>query len=296
VSSDNWGRWGDDDERGALNLLTPETVLAATQCCRTGSVYQLGLPIQRTGIPTLDFRGAPQRLTLTNASDERMFDSFGAVPGVGTNEDLIVFPSHTSTHMDALCHVYAGQKMYNGHPHDAMQAYAGATRCGIERAGGFAARGVLIDIAGHQGCDALPAGHVVTGAELEAALDAQGVALHAGDVALVRTGWVEWCLAEAGGAMSFEQPGLGLDAARWLAERDIVAVGADNSAVEAMPFDGGVYLTVHIELLVKRGIHLIEHLRLGDLARDHCHEFLFTVGPLLVTGATASPVNPIAIG
>jgi hypothetical protein len=73
--------------------------------CKTGAVYQLGLAIQRTGVPALDFRGTPQRLTLTNASDERMFDKFGAVRAVGTNEDVVMFPSHSATHMHALCHV-----------------------------------------------------------------------------------------------------------------------------------------------------------------------------------------------
>ena len=79
----NWGRWGADDERGTLNLLTPERVLAAMQVCKTGKVYSLSLPIQKHGVPILDHRGAPQRLTLSNASDPDPFANMGAAPGVG---------------------------------------------------------------------------------------------------------------------------------------------------------------------------------------------------------------------
>src|SRR5574340_134374 len=99
-------RWGDQDERGALNLLTPEKVLAATRLCRTGTVYPLAVPIRRDAL-VLAHRGAPQRYGLLNHTDEAMFQPWGAAPGVGANEDVLVLPSHGHTHMDALCHVYA---------------------------------------------------------------------------------------------------------------------------------------------------------------------------------------------
>jgi kynurenine formamidase len=296
TSTDNWGRWGKEDERGALNHLSAEKVLAATQACRTGRVYQLGMPIQREGVPFLDFRGAPQRHTLTDSSDERMFEKFGAEVGTGTNEDVLVLPSHSATHMDALCHVYTDEEMYNGFAPDSMHAFGGASRCGIEKAGAVAGRGVLIDVAAHYGEGPLEAGRAITPEDLQQTLERQGTEIRPGDIVLVRTGWLQWCVDEVGGEMSFEQPGLGRAAAGWLGERDVALVGADNSAVEVLPFDGDAYLGGHIELLVKRGVNLIEHLNLRELSADRCHEFLFTVGPLLVTGATASPVNPIAIG
>jgi kynurenine formamidase len=96
--------------------------------------------------------------------------------------------------------------------------------------------------------------------------------------------------------MSLVQPGIGLDVAGYLAERDPVMVGADNSAVEAQPFDRDAFLGAHIELLVRRGIYLVEQLKLAELSADCCFEFLFACSPLLVTGATASPVSPIAVG
>jgi kynurenine formamidase len=291
----NWGRWGEADERGALNLLTPETVLAALRVCRTGKVYSLGLPVQRTGIPIYEYRGAPQRLTLTNHDDEPMWRAFGGQEGIGAHEDLLILASHSSTHMDALCHVYDAGSIYNGFPADGMKPYEGAEHCGIEKAGPILTRGVLLDVARSKGVGYLEPEYVITAADLEFALAQTGTQLRAGDVVAIRTGWLERFLADASD-IGFSQPGIGLEAADWLASHDPVAVAADNSAVEVQPFDQGRFLAVHRELLVKRGVYLIEHVNLRELAEDGCYEFLFGVSPLSVTGATASPVNPFAVG
>ena len=277
------GRWGEDDERGALNLQTAETVLAGLGAARSGRVYSLGLPVQRSGMPHVGHRPTPQRLTLTSHSDDSMFSAFGAAAGTGSHEDVVVLPTHEATHMDALGHVFDGEALYNGFPHDAASTYGGLRHCGIEKAGPIVARGVLFDVG------PLPPGHVVTVAELESC----GVLLTPGSVALIRTGWLESFDPLAG--LTYEQPGLGVDAAAWLGEQDVIAVGADNTAVEAMPFDGGGFMPVHVELLVRRGIYLLEHLVLEPLARDGVQEFLFVAAPLSITGASGSPVNPVAI-
>ncbi|MCW2767876.1 cyclase family protein [Nocardioides sp.] len=294
-NANNWGRWGEEDERGSLNLLDESTTLAAVSIPKTGKLYQLGLPIQRTGIPLVDYRGAPQRLSMVSHADEHMYEPYGGTPGVGCHEDVLVLASHTSTHMDALCHVYEGGKTYNGFGNDNMETFAGATRCGIDKAGPIVTRGVLIDVAKAKGVDWLAAGYVITVEDLEQALTTQGSELRAGDAALVRTGWVDWFYA-SGEVMSLEQPGIGLDAAAYLARKDVVAVCSDNTAVEAQPFDRGEFLGSHVELLVRHGIYLIEHLNLSVLSADDCYEFLFCTSPLRVTGATASPVNPFAVG
>src|SRR5919107_465443 len=113
-AGNNWGRWGKDDERGSLNLLDGSTTLAALSTPTTGKLYQLGLPIQSTGIPLVDYRGTPQRLSLVSHADEHMYAPYGGTPGVGCHEDVLVLASHTSTHMDALCHVYENDRTYNG--------------------------------------------------------------------------------------------------------------------------------------------------------------------------------------
>jgi len=292
----NWGRWGDDDERGALNLLTPEAVLAATRVCRTGKVYNLGLPVARYGTPVFPYRGAPQRLTLTSQTDAEMNAQYGAQPGVGSNEDVLVVAAHNGTHMDALCHVYADEKFYNGRSAHGFTSHNGAPHCGIEKAGGFAGRAVVLDVAGHKGVDWLEPGYNVTADDLEEARAAAGVEIGSGDIVLVRTGWLD-LFADVTSRMEeppFMQPGLGASTVAYLSDRDVAVVGCDNAAVEVIPFDGE-FLSLHIELLVKRGMTLLEHLVLTPLAADGVTECLLAVAPLLVTGGTGSPVNPIAI-
>jgi len=292
----NWGRWGKEDERGALNLLTPEVVLAATQVCKTGVVYNLGLPIQMSGSgPLFAYRGTPQRLTLTNQADPGAFIEYGASPDVGANEDVLVFASHTLTHMDALSHVFAEGTFYNDFPNDAVRTNQGVPNCGIDKVRGVVGRAVHLDLPRHQGVEWLEPGYAVTSAELEACAAAQEVEIRSGDILLVRTGFLEYwhSIGEPEVAM---QAGLGLDAVDFIREHDISVVGSDNSAIEPVPFDRGIFLGVHIELLVKLGVHLLEHVNLSVLAADRVSECLFIVAPLPVTGASGSPINPIAIG
>ena len=110
----------------------------------------------------------------------------------------------------------------------------------------------------------------------------------------MRTGWLDSLRHRR--RHEFAQPGLGVDAVSFVDDHEIAAVGADNAAIECIPFDDNVFLAVHIELLVKRGVTLMEHLKLSELAADGCHEFFFSVGALPVTGAAGSPINPVAIG
>jgi len=291
----NWGRWGEDDERGALNLLTPDVVKAAAASIRTGRVYPLGIPIQAEGVPLMDYRGKPMRLTLQDSTDVGIYDQYGCKPGTGAHEDVVVFASHTTSHMDALIHVYENERHYNGVPSGAMRAQSGATKLGIEKVGGFAARAVLLDMPRYFGDPAwVEPGRNITGDDLAGAAAAQGVDIRAGDVVLIRTGYLQMWYEKRDDA-GFAQPGIGFDAADWLAARDVAAVGSDNAAVEVIPFDEDDFLGVHKILLVRRGIYMIEFLDLSQPAGDEAWEGLLAVAPLKVTGATGSPVNPIFV-
>lgn len=293
ATTDNWGRWGADDERGTLNLLTPDAVLAATQVCKTGKVYSLSLPIQREGVPIFDYRGAPQRLSLTSCADAGMYDAFGAPEGLGANEDVLVIAPHSITHMDALSHVFSENKMYNGFGADTFTTAAGAQKLDVTKTGSFAGRGVMLDLPKHLGVDWLEPGMVIDSDLLEACRAAQGTEMRAGDILIVRTGFLDFY---ATGESGFEQPGLGFGAVEFIDDHQVAVVGADNAAIESIPFDRNEFLGVHVELLVKRGVTLLEHLSLTELAADGCTEFLFVVGALKVVGAAGSPINPIAIG
>ncbi|MCI0769205.1 MAG: cyclase family protein [Chloroflexi bacterium] len=290
----NWGRWGAEDERGALNLLTPDVVKAASGAIKTGKVYSLSLPIQREGIPLVGYRSAPLRLTMLNTSDKAMFEAYGA-KGTGANEDYYAMPSHTATHMDALCHVYHDDTIYNGFPADSAKTHTGAERCGIEKARHIVGRAVLLDMAAYLRVERVEPPRIFTGADLLGCADSQGVEIRSGDILLIRTGWLQ-TFFEDPERWNQGQPGIGKDACKLIAERDIAAVGADNIAVEAIPFDDNEFLAVHILLLRNLGVPLLELLTLDEMAADKAYESLLVVAPLMVTGGMGSPINPIAIG
>jgi kynurenine formamidase len=235
------------------------------------------------------------RLTLQDSTDEGIYEAYGCKPGTGAHEDVMIFASHTTSHMDALIHVYEDGKHYNGVPSGAMHALGGATKLGIEKAGGFATRGVLLDMPRYFGDPQwVEPGRNITGDDLAGACSAQGVEIRAGDAVLVRTGYLQMWFDQQGD-QGYAQPGIGLDAAEWLAAKDVVAVGCDNAAVEVIPFDQNDFLAVHKVLLVRRGIYMLEFLDLSAPAADEAWEGLLAVAPLKVTGATGSPINPIYV-
>jgi kynurenine formamidase len=300
----NWGRWGPQDERGAANLLTEEVVLAAVATPRRGTVISLALPIdgstsgpQGGRVPHLSGRPLPQHFMSIDGGDyaagaRRIKDEMSVA-----DDAIIVSPHGTTTHIDALAHMWRGSSLYNGHPAERVRSY-GATRCGIDKLGPILTRGILLDVASFLGVDCLPADTLIDADLLEAVARDRKVELRVGDVVLVRTGWVgSW----DGDATRFsrQQPGLSYSGARWLLERDVVAVGADNVAVGALDeqgaFTGSVDEDVHMAALWSHGVPLIEMLVLDELAEADQADFLFVAAPLPITGGTASPLAPVAV-
>jgi kynurenine formamidase len=208
-------------------------------------------------------------------------------------EDTVVLPLHIGTHIDALCHAWYDDALYNGFPGNGIRSTSGATRCGIDKMGPVVGRGVLLDVAGVHG-DPLRDGAAIGPRDLEQAAKRVGITVGKGDIVLIRTGWAEHQgLADS---VSFDgEPGLDVDAALWLAEREIAALGADNFAVEVIPFVQGTVFPVHQHLIRDFGVPLLEGLLLHELAMTGRHEFLFVASPLPVVGGTGSPINPIAI-
>ena len=300
VATNNWGRWGDDDQRGTLNLITPEAVKAAALRRRTGKVYSLAIQLSQATVPAVHDRPAPERYTLSSVADiGRVPPFFEIGEGVGANEDVLVMPSHIGTHMDALSHVASEHTLYNGIAGDTFTPRGGASKLGIENTGSFAGPAKLLDVAAHvattTGAELAP-GQIIDAALLESCATTQGTTVESGDILLVRTGWIEHRNKHLPPDQAWLQAGLGLDAVTFIRDHGVSVVGSDNSAIEPIPFDQNRFLGVHIELLQQLGVTLIEHLWLADLAADQCYDILLAVGGLLVTGATGSPVNPIAIG
>jgi kynurenine formamidase len=299
--SGNWGRWGSADERGALNLLTPEAVVAAAGCVREGRVLALSLPIRGatsshapTTVPHLRGRPLPQHFMSVDGGD---YAAGARAIGAGlrmADDALIVSPHGTTTHMDALCHMWAGDELYNGHPASRVRSY-GAKHCGIDKAGPVVARGVLFDVPATRGVPRLAATDRIDAADL----DACGVEVRPGDVAVVRTGWPLIWQAEGPDAYWAGQPGLSADGGRWLAERDVCMVASDNAAIGGLNAqqlaDEELDDDLHLIFLWRHGIYLAEMLWLEDLAEARRTEFLFVAAPLAIEGGTASPINPVAV-
>ncbi|MCG5449729.1 MULTISPECIES: cyclase family protein [Micromonospora] len=292
----NWGRWGPDDERGTINLITPERLVAAGRLIRAGRTFDLGINLDDKGPQNGRFRSNPVHL-MSETGAEQVFPG-----GFRYADDFLFMPIQASSQWDALAHVFYDGQFYNGFPADELTV-KGAGRCGIDRQGkGIAGRGVLLDIPAVRGVPWLEAGDVITPADLDAAITRQGgVDVGPGDILLVRTGWRRKFVEQGqdAGFMAGE-PGLGLASCQWLRDRDVAAVCADNWAVEALPGeDPGAFLAVHMVLIRDMGLTLGEILDFEELTED-CRadgvwEFFFAAPPLKITRAVGSPINPLAI-
>jgi kynurenine formamidase len=282
-------RWGVADERGSANLLTPAKLVEASRLVTNGRTYELGHVLE-PGIPTFGVRRfgiyTARSTGVRGRNDNR------------SNEELVVTElGQVGTQFDGLAHITVGGLAYNCYdtaPTD-RPLRQGFDRMGVEKVGTIFTRGVLVDVAGLKGVDMLPPDYVITPADLEGALRVQGVAIRPGDAVLIHTGWRKlWMVDNA--TYGSGEPGLGVEAAQWLVERQPVLVGADNFAIEAWPYpDRELFGPVHQLLLVVHGTYLLENLSLEELARDRVYEFAFVVQPLKIKGGTGSTVAPVAI-
>jgi kynurenine formamidase len=208
-------------------------------------------------------------------------------------EDTVVLPLHLGTHIDALCHAWCDDHLYNGFPGNTVRSTTRALRCGVEKLPPLVTRGVLLDIVRLSGAP-VPPGETIGLRQVQAAAKQAEVTLRDGDAVLIRTGWLESQDAESGVDFNAE-PGIDVEAALWLAESGVAMVGADNFAIEVLPFPKGTVFPVHQRLIRDYGIPLLEGLVLQRLAEAGATEFLFITAPLPIAGATGSPVAPVAV-
>jgi kynurenine formamidase len=290
MSKEAWGRWGAEDQRGALNQIGPYQVRGAATLVRTGQVVSLAQPLSpRTPVPK--HRAGVQHFMGRDGGD---YAAGARRPGgFQFAEDTVVLPLHIGTHIDALCHAWCDDCLYNGFPGQGTRSTSGALRCGIDKMGEIVTRGVLLDLVRLSGAP-LTARASIGRADLVQAAEAASVAIEPGDAVLIRTGWQETCAGLPD--VSFdEEPGIDVEAALWLAEAGVAVVGADNFAIEAIPFPDGTVFPVHQRLIRDFGIPLLEGLVLQPLAEHGRGQFLFVAAPLPVVGGTGSPLAPVAV-
>ena len=280
-------KWGAADTRGSANHMKPESVLKAARLIRTGEVIEIGhvlastMPLQATR----QFNVHTKRTFMNPQSNNR-----------GSNEELVTAEiGQVGTQFDAFPHQTIGGTIYNCVKLDDIQSRTGFTKLGVENVGALMTRGVLIDVAGMKGVATLPDTYEITVQDLQQALARQNVSLQPGDAVIINTGWgLLWGKDNA--RYMKGNPGIGVAAAEWLVRQDPMLVGADNGPVEVSPNpDPQISLPGHQIFLVVNGIHLLENLKLDELAAKGVYEFAFVMQPLKLKGGTGSTVAPIAI-
>ena len=280
-------QWGAADERGAANLMGPETVLRATKLIKTGKVYELGKELS-AAIPFFGERRFSMQLKRTTppmATNQQR-----------SNEEIVTTElGQVGTQFDALNHQGIADMLYNCNKIDDIATRNGFTKLGVEKVGGLFTRGVLVDIAALKGVEILPIDYEITEQDLRDALAKQGVSIGAGDAVLIHTGW-GLLFGKDNARFVSGEPGIGAPAAEWLAKQNIMLIGSDNYAIEIFPNpDKQIRLPVHAIALVINGIFLLENLELEGLAKDKVYEFALVVEPLKIKGGTGSTVAPMAI-
>lgn len=300
VKLKNWGRWGENDEIGTLNFVTDEMVAKAAQLVTTGKRYSLGLPFDQNGPQTGGLgRTNPIHFMRRSGVDGAagLRDKFG----IRGADDWIMMPLQSSTHWDALSHVFYRDHMYNGYPITDVSS-DGAKRNGIEKTKDkFAGRGVLLDVPRALGVEVLEAGFPITNAILDEVAERQNVKVGRGDFLIVRTGQLEDRLKSGswGDFAGGDAPGLAFETAEWLHAKEVAAVAIDTWGCEVRPNNSpGIYQPWHWIVIPIMGLTMGEMFYLKDLAEacaeDKKYEFFFVAPTLIITGSVSGPVNPMA--
>jgi len=293
----NWGRWGDDDDRGTLNLLSPAAAHVAG-LVRDGDPISLAHDLATVPSPDCPFPAQHHMLASGDALES------SGVPGYQATRDYVGTDVHGLglTHLDAPCHMFVDGRMYNGRPANDVVSIGAVTNTVMAAAGGIVGRGVLLDVPRARGVDHLRPGDSVTSADLDHAEAAAGLQVGPGDVLVVATGREARAAARGQVVNPFTEGLAGLHAGclDWLYERGVAVLGGDGISdamppgpIESWPFP------IHQIGIVSMGLWLIDNMRLAGLLR-RCAEvgrwqFLFVAAPLRIPGGTGSPLNPLAI-
>ena len=288
----NWGRWGADDERGALNYLTPELVTAAAGLVRDGRTVSLSRSLNTEREPD-NPEPADHHMTMLGAREHP--------EGLAFAKDYIGVDYHNDSHshLDALCHVSYDDSLYNGRPADSVSATGAEVETVEVLKDGLVGRGVLLDVPRTRGVDWLEPGESVLPGDLEESESRQGVRVEEGDILLVRTGHASRLDDLGPWDTSGSKAGLHPSCAEFLAGRRVAALGCDGNSDTAPSFTQGVGFPIHVLALTAMGVHLLDYLHLRELGivceESGRWEFLFVGAPLRIEGGTGSPLNPIAI-
>lgn len=280
-------RYGADDRIGALNNLNPQKTLEALKLVTKGKVYSLAV-VSSSKLPA--YSGRTYEV-----------DTYPIIEGVhGSNllsgmDDRIIAHMGAGTHIDGFGHLGIDLMHYNGVPASQMLCNKRAAIYGMQDFPPVVTRGIVLDIAAVRHTPILEAGFPINRAEIQMAMKRQQLCIGSGDVVLLHTGWMSLMNTDSKTFVEVE-PGLSVDGALFLADLGVVAVGADNTALEHVPFaDPDRPYEVHQVLLPRNGIYILEYVVTEELVCDDVHEFLFVLSPPRYDGTVQVSVNPVAI-
>lgn len=288
----NWypSAYGADDEIGAANLLTQDVVLQAMKLVKQGRTLPLAVPIDKN-FPA--FRHRSFRLYNIQPGQQ---DGQTLGPNKFTfNDELVNGWTGVGTQLNGIGHIGIDNVYYNGNKAADFVTVDGVKKLGIEKVPPIVTRGVVLDMTAYYDQDIIPGGTEFTVADIQAVLKKQDIILHKGDVVLFNTGWLE-LVGKDNKQFLESEPGIGMEAAKWLAEQGIVAFGGDTWASEVYPNPkSSEEFPVNQFLLTKRGIYNLELIDSRSLVREQIWEFLFVLGQPLYVGSTQVNINPVAI-
>jgi kynurenine formamidase len=303
----NWGRWGDDDRLGTLNLITDEVVATAAATVRSGRRVPLAIDLKHDGV---QIGSIPTRINPVHVMGTIDHADLGDPDGLAMvphfSDDMVTMGLQAGTHWDGLSHVSYNHTLYNGVPSSTVTARGGAEVLGIEHVRTLVGRGVLLDLPAAKGLGRLPDDHEITGTDLDEAAAWAGTEIRSGDIVLVRTGRLQLyfdisAMAYTVGENSTgESPGPGLDAVRWFRRHDVAAVANDTYIFEVFPGpDWDNALAVHCLTIVDMGLTQGQNWNLEGLssvcAEHGRYEFFLAANPEPFVGGTGSPVAPVAV-
>ena len=283
-------KYGAADTRGALNNLSDEGVRRAVGLVKTGKVYALGVPTGPDS-PAYGDRKYSAEIIQTPLPGEAPIGE----NKVTAHDEKVTTSMGIGTQMDGFGHLGIDHRYYNGLKGEDLRTPQGFRKLDLSDVPPIVTRGVLIDMARHFKRPMLDGGQVLSRADIEAALKAQKLKIGKGDVVLLHTGWMKVAETDKAKFLATE-PGIGEEAAHWLADLGVVAIGADTVALEHIPFaNANRQWIVHQTLLAKRGVHILENINTRPLAADGVGEFLFVLGQPRFVGTVQVVINPIAI-
>jgi kynurenine formamidase len=283
-------RFGRGDQLGALNLLTAAHVVEAARLIRKGAVHSLAVV---TDQKTPAYGGRKYEI---HVMEPALYGgaTWGATKANAIDEFIMAWPG-AGTHIDGLGHVGIDHVFYDETPAADVYDFSGLKRFGTHALPPIASRAVLLDIAAYRGVEMLAGGDVVTPADLDGAAARRGVKLRAGDVALIRTGWIKLMRSDPERYLQ-SAPGLGRAGADYLAQAGVCVIGADQGSTEVFPAEApDEFAPVHQLNLAINGVYHLQNLDLEGVAGEETAEFFFCLGVPRFFGASQMTCNPIAI-